>query len=248
MRYTPVELRHVRPGRAIFGYKRREVDHLIEDVAGSFEDVWAERGELSDQVEELEKALGELKARESLLAITLVSAEKAAAEAKDAAHREAELIISEAHQEARSITRTALGERERLFAEARRIEIMLRSALGMVDGGARPEPLVEEPGEGAAPIVEEPRVDPWPNREDTREFEAIELLGEPEGVRRASGADPDPRPEPELEPHVSFDVESFDSDVYEPAPEPAPAALPPPLPGVEDEDDGPWSNRDLAWG
>ena len=53
MRYTPVELRHVRVGRSLFGYKRHDIDKLLEDVADSFEEVWSERGELADKVEEL---------------------------------------------------------------------------------------------------------------------------------------------------------------------------------------------------
>ena len=48
MRYTPVELRHVRSGRALFGYKRDETERMLDDVADSFEEVWRERGELTD--------------------------------------------------------------------------------------------------------------------------------------------------------------------------------------------------------
>ena len=33
MRYTPVELRHVRMGRALFGYRRDDTDRMLEDVA-----------------------------------------------------------------------------------------------------------------------------------------------------------------------------------------------------------------------
>ena len=56
MRYTPVELRHVRLDRALFGgYKRAEADALLSDVADSFEDVWRERGELADKLEDVEK-------------------------------------------------------------------------------------------------------------------------------------------------------------------------------------------------
>src|SRR5689334_14029863 len=124
MPYTPVELRHVKLGRSLLGFSRDETEKLLGDVADSFEDVWRERGELADRVEELEKRLEEVRQREALLASTLVSAEKAAAEAKDAAKREAELIIAEAHGESRSIVRAAQSERERLFAEARRIEAL----------------------------------------------------------------------------------------------------------------------------
>jgi cell division initiation protein len=168
MRYTPVELRHVRLGRTLFGgYKRDELDRLMEDVADSFEEVWRERGELADKLEDLERLLADVKQRESLLASTLVSAERAAVEAKEAAKREAELILAEAHQEARSVTRTAQTERERLFAEARRIETLLRAALGMVEETKQGEPSAT-PSESAPAAGEH-----WPKRQDTREFQAV---------------------------------------------------------------------------
>jgi cell division initiation protein len=176
MRYTPVELRHVRVGRSFLGYKRDETDRILEDVADSFEEVWRDRGELTDKVEEIEKELAEFKQRETLLANTLISAERAASEAKALAKREAEVIVAEAHQEGRSIIRTAQTERERLFAEARRVETLLRAALGLV------EETQSEPGGAEAASSES-----WPKREDTREFQAVQL------------AEPEPEPESEAE-------------------------------------------------
>src|SRR5438477_10015536 len=108
MRYTPVELRHVRMGRALFGYRRDDTDRMLEDVADSFEEVWCERGELADKLEDITKQLSDIKEREALLANTLISAEKAAAEAKELARKESELALSEAHHEARSVMRAAL--------------------------------------------------------------------------------------------------------------------------------------------
>ena len=166
MPYTPVELRHVKPGRALFGYKRDETERLLDDVANSFEDVWRDRGELADKVEELERDLAEYKQREHLLTQTLVAAERAAAEAREAARREAELIVAEAHQESRAVARHAQGERDRLVREAKRIETLLRSALGLVEEGVAGDPAPSES---------------WPERSDTREFEAI-AAGEPAEV------------------------------------------------------------------
>ena len=186
MRYTPVELRHVRMGRAFLGYKRDETDRVLEDVADSFEEVWRDRGELADKVEEIEKQLADFKQRETLLANTLISAERAASEAKDLAKREAEVIVAEAHQEARSIIRTAQTERERLFAESRRVETLLRAALGMV----------EEAGPDGAPLRDPLHPETWPKREDTREFEAISL--------------PDPVPDVEEEPELSLSAPERD--------------------------------------
>jgi cell division septum initiation protein DivIVA len=168
MRYTPVELRHVRFTKSLFGYKRHEIDKVIEDVADSFEVVWRERGELADKLEDVEKILADVKQRESLLTSTLVAAERTAADAIETAKKQGELIIAEAHQEARAVTRAAAGERERLFAEVRRIETLLRAALGMVEETRNELP----PAEGApAPAP----IEHWPARQDTREFQAVEL-------------------------------------------------------------------------
>jgi cell division initiation protein len=217
MRYTPVELRHVRLGRSLFGYKRRDVDSLLEDVADSYEEVWRERGELTDRVEDVEKRLGEFKDREQLLASTLVSAEKAAADSKDAARREAELIVAEAHGEARSIMRTAQNERERLFGEARRVEALLRAALGMVEE-SNADPL--EDGDLA-----EETDKPWPVHEDTSEFEAILSPGAAASAREEQ-PEPEPEPEPGDEPVQADETDEPEGRV----------ALPP----VTDDDE-PWS-------
>src|SRR5579885_677774 len=190
MRYTPVELRHVRLSRSLIGgYKRAEADRILADVADSFEDVWRERGELADRLEDVEKRLDEVKQRETLLATTLVAAEKTAAEAIEAAKREAEIIVAEAHQESRSITRAAQNERERLFAESRRVEMLLRAALG----------IVEESRTGGG---DDDGATSWPGRENTREFDAVstETQVEPKA----------PQPPPAVLPPVREPLESDD--------------------------------------
>lgn len=192
MSYTPVELRHVRVSRSLLGYNRAMVEQVIEEVADSFETAWRERGELADQVHALEKQIGELKSREELLTHTLVAAEQAASAVREHAKREAEVTLAEAHYEARSIVRAAQGQRERLFAETRRIEALLRAALGIVEEGLAAPPEPREVSEPTDPVVEENPIDPWPiepvqpdRREDTREFAPVilppvEAAGEPE--------------------------------------------------------------------
>ena len=130
MPYTPVELRHVRVGRALLGYRREAVESLLAEIADSFETVWRERHQLADHSEEIERELQDLRAREQALTQTLVAAEQAATHVKEQAKREAEGILAEAHSEARAVTRTAQVVRERLYAEARRTEGLLRAARG----------------------------------------------------------------------------------------------------------------------
>ena len=133
MTLSPVEIRHVRLGRGLFGYRRRTVDELVEEVTESFEEVWRARADLADEVERLETDLVRYRELETLLRSTLVSAERASQELIEQARREAELVITEANAEARAITRNALSERERLHDETRRIRTQLAGALAAID-------------------------------------------------------------------------------------------------------------------
>jgi len=133
MALTPVEIRHMTPGTGLFGYKRAATDHLLSEIATSFEDVWRERADLADKVEQLEADLVRYRELEALLRTTLVSAERSSAELKDQARREAELILSEAHAEARAVQRRVLADNERLVGETRRLKERLRSVLAAVE-------------------------------------------------------------------------------------------------------------------
>ena len=133
MALAPVEIRHVRLGRGLFGYSRAETDRLLEDIADSFEDVWRDRADLSDKVERLETDLVRYKEAEGLLRTTLVSAERAAGDLKEGARRDAERIVDEAHAEARALTRRSRAELEHLQNEARRVRVLLQAALSSVE-------------------------------------------------------------------------------------------------------------------
>ena len=133
MTITPVELHHIRLKRGLLGYRRGPVDELILEIADSFEEVWRQRADYADRIEQLEGELSRHRDLESLLRTTLVTAEKSAHELKDQAKREAELVVGEAHAEAREVTRAAAAERERLVAEARKVRALLEAALDAVD-------------------------------------------------------------------------------------------------------------------
>jgi cell division initiation protein len=133
MGLTPVEIHHVPIGRGLWGYRLDAVDRLLEEVSGSYEEVWRERAELTDKVETLEVELERHRELESLLRRTLVSAESAAQEQREAARRQAERIVEEAYAEARRITFAATAERERLMNDIRRLRELLQTALATVD-------------------------------------------------------------------------------------------------------------------
>src|SRR2546428_7933310 len=144
MTLTPVEIRHLKPGKSLVGgYSREGIDRLLDEVAASFEDVWRERADLADKVEQLEEDLVRYRELEALLRTTLVSAEKAAVTLKEQARKEADLIVEEARAEARSITRAARADHDRLLAEVRRIRSLFRAALAVVEEEAPATPEAE---------------------------------------------------------------------------------------------------------
>jgi cell division initiation protein len=210
MSYTPVELRHVHVSRSLFGYNRAMVEQVIDEVADSFENAWRERGELADQVHALEKLVTELRGREELLTHTLVAAEQAASEVREHAKRDAATTLAEAHAEARSIARTAQSERNRLFLETRRIEALLRAALGMIQEGTAVQGQPQQHEEQSEQSPVEPS---WPlerapdeRREDTRQFNPVSLppvAEEPEGQEESP-------PERSLRQVVGGDSRDFD--------------------------------------
>ena len=133
MALTPVEIRHLQPPTGLRGYKKGPTDRLLAEIATSFEDVWRERADLADKVEQLETDMQRYKELESLLRTTLVSAERAATELKEQARREADVILAEAHGEARAVQRRALSENERLVLETRLLKERLRAVLSVVE-------------------------------------------------------------------------------------------------------------------
>jgi cell division initiation protein len=149
MALTPVEIRHLKPGRSIFGYERDGVDRVLVEIADSYEDVWRDRADLADRIEQLEADLTRHKELEGLLRTTLVSAESSARQMREQARQEGEAIVAEAHAEARAIARRAAAEKERLEAELRRMTSLLRSALDSLGDAAEEgrEPVGEQTGE-----------------------------------------------------------------------------------------------------
>jgi cell division initiation protein len=133
MALTPVEIRHIQLKRGLFGYRKASVHRMMDDIADSFETVWRERSQLVERVEELETEVTRHVELEGLLRSTLVSAERASQDLKEAARREADVIVTEANAEARKVMRDAISEKEALMGDVRRVQALLRSALSVVD-------------------------------------------------------------------------------------------------------------------
>jgi cell division initiation protein len=137
MTFTPVELRHERPSVRPFGYKRIEVERLLEEATDAYEVVWRQRADLDDRVHELEVELARHRETEEAMRSALVTAERAADEMRVTASRQADLIVREAEAKARELVHSAYAERERVRQQTSRLlgeeadfRLRLRSLLG----------------------------------------------------------------------------------------------------------------------
>lgn len=126
MAITPQELRHTPLRRSMFGYRRADVDTMVEELAVAYQDVWQDRVDLRDRVEELEAELKRHREMEDLLRRTLVSAEKHAADQKEAARQEAQQIVRAAEQEAREVLGEAHHARAAVWRDMQQLEQRIR--------------------------------------------------------------------------------------------------------------------------
>ena len=53
MAITPAEIRHTPLRRGLFGYKRPDVDDMLDEVVDAYQELWQERVDLRDQIERL---------------------------------------------------------------------------------------------------------------------------------------------------------------------------------------------------
>ena len=153
MALTPVEVRHIQLKRGLFGYRKAAVHRMMDDIADSFEAVWRERSQLVERVDELETEVTRHVELEGLLRSTLVSAERASQDLKEAARREADVIVTEANAEARKVLRDAITEKEQLTGDVRRVQALLRSALAVVDETPATISQVADSGDTAEPAT-----------------------------------------------------------------------------------------------
>jgi cell division initiation protein len=121
MSIAPVELRHLRFPRRLLGYRKRSVDDQLERIAEAYGDVWRERADLQDRVEEQEGEIARHRELEEMLRKTLVSAERSVDAMRSQARHAAEQIVSEAEARAREIIGEAHAERERVRRDLYRL-------------------------------------------------------------------------------------------------------------------------------
>lgn len=97
MRLSPVDIRQQQFTVRMFrGLDPHEVDTFLEDVAEDYETVLKENALLKEQLAALEERSRGLTDRERVLQDTLVTTQKLSEDMKEAARREAQILVREA--------------------------------------------------------------------------------------------------------------------------------------------------------
>ncbi|MBI4241187.1 MAG: DivIVA domain-containing protein [Candidatus Rokubacteria bacterium] len=118
MRITPVDIRQQQFSTRMFrGYDVQEVDAFLDEVAGDYEHLVKENALLKEQLAVLEERTRGIEARERTLQEALIAAQRVTEEMKEAARRDAQLLLREAEVEREKLIEAARGEEAKIKSE-----------------------------------------------------------------------------------------------------------------------------------
>jgi cell division initiation protein len=103
MNITPLDITQKQFKKAFRGYEREEVEAFLSLVAVEFEALVKEANSLRETNQRHVEEIAEYRSRERALQETLVTAQKASQEIRDAARKEAEITLSDAELQAEKI-------------------------------------------------------------------------------------------------------------------------------------------------
>ena len=134
------------------GFDRQEVDAFLDDVAEDYEQIIKENALLREQLAVLEERSRGVEEREKLLQDTLTTTQRLAEEMKEAAKREANLLIREAELQGGKLLEEARAEEAKMKT---RILALQRTRSELAEGLRatldRYQRLIAEELEGGAP-------------------------------------------------------------------------------------------------
>jgi cell division initiation protein len=127
MRITPHDIRQQQFTVKMFkGYDIQEVDAFLEDVGEDYESLLKETALLKEQLAAQEERSRGVSEREKSLQDTLVTTQRLAEEMKNAAKREADLIVREAELRGEKFVEEARGEEAKIRTEIQALKRMRR--------------------------------------------------------------------------------------------------------------------------
>ena len=133
----PLELANRTIPRSLFGYNRARVDGLIQDLSDALARMTEEKVSLSIRLREMENRLEEGLKREALLKENLIASRRVGDDIREAAHKEAQLILDTARLKAKTVLQNARNRLAQLVegaAQAKKntvlFEMQLRAIIG----------------------------------------------------------------------------------------------------------------------
>ncbi len=150
MNITPLDITQKQFRKSFRGYDPEEVEAFLSLVAVEFEALVKEVNALRETSQRKDDELAEHRGRERALQETLVTAQKASEEIRDAARKEAEITISDAELQAEKIVQGAHARFLRIvddINELKRQRVQFESQLRMlVDSHLKLIEAFREPG------------------------------------------------------------------------------------------------------
>ena len=122
MPITPLEIRKQEFRKALRGYDPHEVRSFLEMVSTELENLLRENASLSEKVKDLDGKIEDYRRMEKILQDTLTTTQRAAAELRNGAKKEAETIIANARVEVQKYLKESQSELARLTEETKMIE------------------------------------------------------------------------------------------------------------------------------
>lgn len=142
---TPMDIHNKEFEKGFRGYDSDAVDAFLAELVRDYETLYRDNREMTDKIEQLEKRLAQYEQMEATMNNTLVLAQETGENVKNAARKEAELIVKEAEQQRNEIMASA--ERSVREAQAKhaiirneisvfkaKVEALLQSQLKMAEG------------------------------------------------------------------------------------------------------------------
>ena len=107
MKITPLDITQKAFRRRMRGFDREEVQGFLSLVATQVEELARENQMLREDVQHMDEEISELRSRERALQETMITAQKACEEIREAARKEAEISLAEAELQAEKIVQGA---------------------------------------------------------------------------------------------------------------------------------------------
>ncbi|HEX8909382.1 MAG TPA: DivIVA domain-containing protein [Anaeromyxobacteraceae bacterium] len=107
MKITPLDITQKAFRRRMRGLDREEVEGFLALVAGQVEELARENQLLREDVQHMDEEISELRSRERALQETMITAQRACEEMREAARKEAEITLAEAELQAEKIVQGA---------------------------------------------------------------------------------------------------------------------------------------------